>query len=269
MFLNNVYAIIFVMKYCIGIDLHGTLLDNDWEIKPEIKKELIFELKRIQKFSDVYICTGNDLTFILKHVIEDVRSLLAGYILETGCVVSDENKEKIIIPKENIAVVKKLRQVLEQEFGEKTKYFGRRLITISMFTKDEFDGENPENLFLEVKDFVENSEFKSFVHVTHSNVAVDIIPINFHKFTGLKYVAGDAKTIAIADSLNDFDLILNADFSFLPSNASPKIETELKKYNKKIESLEKFYPSSNQTIFQSSFENTLGVIDILKKITAY
>ncbi len=254
------------MKYCIGIDLHGTLLDNDWEIKPQVKEELIFELKRISEFGAVYICTGNDLTFIHKHVPEDVRRLLAGYILETGCVVSDENKETIIIPNENIAVIKKLRQVLEQEFGAKTKYFGRRLITISMFTKDEFDGEDPENLHSEVKEFVDKSEFKNYVHVTHSNVAVDIIPINSHKFTGLKYVAGDAKTIGIADSLNDFDLILNADFSFLPSNASPKIETELKKYNKKIEILEKFYPSSNQTIFQSSLENTLGVIDILKKI---
>ncbi len=233
------------MKCYIGIDLHGTLLDNDWEIKPEVK---------------------DDLTFIHKYISEDVRRLLAGYILETGCVVSDENKEMIIIPNENIAVIKKLRQVLELEFGAKTKYFGRRLITISMFTKDEFDGEGPEDLHREVKEFVDKSEFKDYVHVTHSNVAVDIIPINFHKFTGLKYVAGDAKTIGIADSLNDFDLILNADFSFLPSNASPKIETELKKYNKKIESLEKFYPSSNQTIFQSSLENTLGVIDILKKI---
>jgi len=255
------------MKYCIGIDLHGTLLDNDWEIKSEIKEELISELKRISKFAAVYICTGNDLTFIHKHVPKNIRCLLAGSVLETGCVVSDQNTETIIIPEKNIEVIKRLREVLENKFNTKTKYFGRRLITISMFTKDEFSGVNPESLFLDVKKFVEKSEFSNYVNVTHSNVAVDIIPINYHKFTGLKHVAGEAKTIGIADSLNDFDLILNADFSFLPANASPKIEIELKKHNKKIEKLDKFSTTSKQTIFQSNFENTQGVIDILKKLT--
>jgi len=254
------------MKYCIGIDLHGTLLDNDWEIKPDIKNELIVELERVSKFSSVYICTGNDLTFIHKHVPDDVRKLLAGYVLETGCVVGDEKNETIIIPEKNIEVVKKLREVLEQEFKGKTLYFGRRLITISMFTKDETGGEDPEGLYLEVKSFVENSDFKDYVHVTHSNVAVDIIPVDFHKFTGLKYVAGSMKTIGIADSLNDKDLIINADFAFLPFNASPKLEIELKNYYKTVARLENFHSLSEQAVFQSSFENTRAVVDILKHI---
>ena len=37
------------MKYVIGVDLHGTLLDDKWEIKEELKDKLISVLV-IKKF---------------------------------------------------------------------------------------------------------------------------------------------------------------------------------------------------------------------------
>ena len=263
--------------YIIGIDLHGTLLDEQWAIKDEIKQDLITQLNEVKKIAKVYVCSGNDITFIHKYIPEDVVKCFDGYVLETGCVVSEGNEEKIIIPQDLIAVIKELESKLKEKNFKQVKYFGRRLITISLFTKDEFSGTDPVEFFPQAMSVVKDLGFEDKVLVTHSNVAIDIIPKGYNKFTGLKYVAGEDQTIGIADSLNDLALITDADYAFIPANASINLVEKLKSLGKEIVAI----PQNSATgspfgkggreekkncVFQSQYNETSGVIDSLRFI---
>jgi len=274
--------------YIIGIDLHGTLLDEQWEIKDALKHQLIKQLNVVRQIAKVFVCSGNDITFIYKYIPEDIRSYFDGYILETGCVISDGTDEKIIIPKELTIVIKELEAKLKEINFKEVKYFGRRLITITMFTKDEYEGLDPAEFYPKALKVVKDLGFEDKVLVTHSNVAIDIIPKGYNKFTGLKYLAGELKTIGIADSLNDLDLIIDADYAFIPANASISLIKKLKSLGKKLVTIEskqnsphpnllpqrekeiKFKVEDNDSlkgvVWQSKYNETKGVIDILQFI---
>jgi len=252
-------------KYIIGIDLHGTLLDNDWKIKPNIIDELKKSLDSVKDFCKIYVCSGNDLTFIQKYIPAEIKQYFDGYILETGCVISEGIKEEIIIPENLIMLIKDLRTRLEERKLNKIKYFARRLITISMFTKNERGGIDPSIVYPAVKKIVKEMGYEDKVLVTHSNVAIDIIPKGYNKFTGMKKVSNGLKTIGIADSLNDLPMIQNSDFAFIPHNVSPKIIKFLKSKTRKIAMIDSnFNPDYN--ILRSRFESTETVIDSLRFI---
>lgn len=254
--------------YIIGIDLHGTLLDEQWEIKEVLKQELINQLGAAKKIAKVFVCSGNDINFIYKYIPKDVRNYFDGYVLETGCVVSDGFDEKIIIPKELTKAIKELEARLKAKNFKQVKYFGTRLITISMFTKDEYGGLDPVEFYPEALAVVKEIGFEDKVLVTHSNVAIDIIPKGFNKFTGLKYVAKGLKTIGIADSLNDLHLIIDADYAFIPANASCDLIEKLTLVGKEITSIENEIKYRQNCVLQSKYNETNGVIDILKFINS-
>ena len=254
------------MKYVIGIDLHGTLLDDDWEIKENIKGKLITSLRSIKNFCSVYICSGNDLTFIKKYIPEEILRSFEGYVLETGCVVSEGNNEEIIIPKDLIKDIKKLENILKDIQFEEVKYFARRLTTISLFTKTETEGSDPSEFYPKVKETVKKLGYGKRVHVTHSSVAVDIIPGGYNKFSGIKHIAKGLKTIGIADSLNDIHLIDKTDHSFIPENASPGLVRELRGKGKKIIKMEQTRLLGKDAVLQSRYKTTEAVVEILEFI---
>jgi len=210
-------------EFAVGIDLHGTLLDDHWEIRPDLMDGLKAAMDSVIDICDIYVCSGNDLTFIEKYVPVAVRKRFKGFILETGCVLSDGFEEAILVPGEALDDIKELETALKAETILDVKYFARRLATISAFTRDEREGIGPEVIFGRVKDLVKELGYSNKVYVTHSSVAVDIIPKGFDKYTALDYASKGRKTIGIADSLNDSHLILNADHGFVPRNASPAL----------------------------------------------
>lgn len=254
------------MKYVLGIDLHGTLLDDEWEIKENIKGKLISSLKSINNFCSVYICSGNDLAFVKKYIPEEILRSFEGYVLETGCVISDGNKEEIIIPKNLIKDIKKLENILRNKNFEEVKYFARRLTTISLFTKTVTGGSDPAEFYPKVKETVKKLGYSKKVHVTHSSVAVDIIPRGHNKFSGIKHIAKGLETIGIADSLNDIHLINNADYSFIPANVSPGLLRELKEKGKNIINMEETSRTGKEVVLQSRYKTTKAVVEILEFI---
>lgn len=252
------------MTYVVGIDLHGTLLDDEWEIKPRLLPELTRTLRAVSGFCRIYVCSGNDLHFIHRYVPTDVRTHFSGYVLETGCVLSDGITENVIVPDEQVRTIKKLeKQLLGMAFPD-VKYFARRLCTISLFTRTESGGSDPADLHPLVDAAVRELGWGDAMLVTHSNVAVDILPSGFNKFSGIRHVAAGQRTVGVADSLNDIHLLTDADLAFIPANGSRLLIRELARGGHPVRPLLEWRSGEAGTVWRSRFPATEGVIDILR-----
>lgn len=251
--------------FLIGIDLHGTLLNPEWKIADELENKLISAINGVKDFCRVVVCSGNDLSFINQYLSPKIRDCFDGYILETGCVFSDGHSETVIVPTEMLEEIRQLTAALEKENIVGVQYFARRLATISLFTKHETNGFDPAEIHSTVIEAVQKTSRDHLVNVTHSDVAVDIIPNGYDKFTGLQYITNGAKTIGVADSLNDLAMIINADHAFVPKNASLKLIKNLENEGQEVININK----SGLSIKQSDYENTEGVIQILEYINSH
>lgn len=246
----------------VGVDLHGTLLDGQWRVPPELVGPLQTAMARLS----VYVCTGNDLGFIHRRLPCELRRALAGYVLETGCVLADGTDERVIVPEPALAPIRELRQHLEQAAFQEVLYLDRRLATISLFTRDDRGrGQAPETLFARIQEFVANSAFAAAVQVTHSDVAVDIVPAGHNKYTGMQQVAAGRTIAGIADSFNDFELIAAADYGFIPSNASPHLLRALAERGKIVVPLARATLKRGQVI-QCAATNTAFVLEALSRL---
>lgn len=250
-------------EFAVGIDLHGTLLDDRWEIRKDLLQPMLDALDGVANIADVYVCSGNDLTFIERYVPALVRERFTGYILETGCVISDGEDEEVLPPAGALERVKELEALLKEEAIPEVRYFARRLATVSAFTRDEAEGISPEPIFRRVADLVEDRGFADEFYVTHSNVAVDIIPKGFNKFTALNHAATGHRTVGIADSLNDAPMILKADLGYIPSNASPGLVDLLKKEGIPIVPIAE---AGEKGVGMSSATSTEFVIEVLESM---
>ena len=251
-------------RYAIGLDLHGTLLDRSWRIREDLTGELIEAFAGLKERCTLYICSGNDLTFISSHLPAKVVEVFDGYVLETGCVLSDGRSEEVIVPEETASELRGLESRLREQPFEDLEYFARRLATVSLFTRTEEGGTDPARLFGEVSRFVEDNGFGGRVYVTHSDVAVDVIPAGHNKFTGLRSAAEAPGLIGIADSFNDLHLIADSDLAFLPSNASLNLVCALEGTGRSITEMEAAGGIESGSIYRSSRGYTEAVVDILR-----
>jgi len=171
-------------KYIVSIDLHGTLLDIDENLTFGTVEKLIFLLKSKPENVKIYICTGNDLEFILRKLGMDLFNLFDGAVLETGVVISlDKENEEILVDKSIINDIKNLQnELISYNYSEIYK-FANRLSSISMFTNHD---ESVIDFYKKIRKKLEFIDDK--FRVTYSSVAVDIIPIGFNKFTGVKEI---------------------------------------------------------------------------------
>jgi len=247
-----------VKTYHIGIDLHGTLINNNEFLSEGSSDALIRVIKEKPSDIKLYLCTGNDLPFV-KRKMGGIADLFDGAILETGCVVStDMIKEEIIVTQNIVSLIKTLENtLLDCDYPEVYK-FARRLATISMFTKYEYP---LEGFFQKMKDDLQHLDY---ARVTRSSVAVDIIPIKHDKYRGLEYFGKSTDVyIAVADSLNDIEMLKKADISFMPANADPATVELLGKTKQKKPLGSQF---DQKSLYISSKPVTFGVIEILENI---
>lgn len=242
----------------IGVDLHGTLINNKEFLTDGSSEALKDILKAKPENIRLYLCTGNDLPFV-KRKLGDTADLFDGAVLETGCVISaDMEKEEIIVPLNIVTMIKNLENtLLDSDYPEIYK-FARRLATISMFTKYEYP---LEDFFLKMK---EDLQYLDYARVTRSSVAVDIIPAKHDKYRGLEYFGKATDVyIAVADSLNDIEMLKKADISFMPANADPATVEFLAKVKHRK-------PLGNEldskSLYISEKPVTFGVIEILENI---
>jgi hydroxymethylpyrimidine pyrophosphatase-like HAD family hydrolase len=258
--------------FLVGIDLHGTLLNDEWQIEPKLIKELIQIMDDVRDFCSVVICTGNHFGFVKKYVPEKLHAHLDGAIIETGCAYSDmDGNEKSLIQPEEQKVIDKIFATLKTAYdaGEfpEMQYFGERKHSISLFTIHENKGEDPKKLLSKIEAFVEQMGLINKVTVTHSSVAVDIFPKRLSKATGMRELAKEGATIGIADSMNDYALINESDIAFIPKNADQGLIKKLTLDGKKIVSIQDinaYNISDSDVIIQATHNDTRGVIEILQ-----
>ncbi len=242
----------------IGIDLHGTLITNDEFLSKGSESELVEVLESKPENAKLYICTGNDLSFI-KRKIPGILPYFDGAVLETGCVISEDlDTEEIIVPETIVKQIKELELTLiDCDYPEVYK-FARRLSSISMFTRH---GMSLEDFFGKIS---EELKYIDYARVTRSSVAVDIIPSKHDKYNGLEFFArSNGIIVAIADSLNDIEWLKKADYSFMPSNADPAAVEQLCPMRRRKVLGDDF---DIKSFYISDRKETFGVTDILKFI---
>jgi hydroxymethylpyrimidine pyrophosphatase-like HAD family hydrolase len=252
-------------QFAIGIDLHGTLLNEEWIIPTGILSELVSILARIHSRCPVYICTGNDLSFTESVLPEKIREIVDGYVLENGCVYYGEKKEELLITPEERILIKALEAELKEKSLPDLLFYGNRTGTISLFTKDKGRGVSPYELSCYLKNHLKgHSTFNRFT-ITHSDVAVDILPAGHSKYSGMQKICPNRKIIAVADSCNDWEFLFRAEQRFIPNNSSPLIEDQFRAEGIEILPLRSYsHQKDIETVYQSSRKFTYGVVEILK-----
>jgi len=241
--------------HAAGIDLHGTLLDRRWRIDEGSLKRLTRAIEALRDHCLFFICSGNDVSFLHNHLTTATMSLFDGYILETGCIISDGTIEQVLVSPGDMASIGALEDILRSHRFPEVRYFAPRQATVSLFTRTADGGNDPADLMPRVVDAVVETGFGDRVYVTHSDVAVDVIPRGYDKLSGLGVAAGGLKTIGIADSLNDLPLIAGADLAFLPANASPALESVL--------------DSTPEVVLKSRSASTGAVVEIIEFLFEY
>jgi len=248
-----------VRSYIIGLDLHGTLLEPGEIIRPEHIDPVASGLARIKDRATRFICTGNDLGFVLKKVHPKILQQIDGHVLETGCSASlDGQAEQVLTTEEEMRIITDLEQKLREEGFPEINYFAHRLTTVSMFCN------HPREFRSKVAAFVESRGFGRQVEVTYSSVAVDVLPRGYNKFTGLARVAEGGMTIGVADSMNDSALLVQADYALAPANLAPELEALLKKNGRTVEPIKGREALERGVAMKAAQKETRGVIEILQ-----
>ncbi len=248
-----------VREYIIGIDLHGTLLEPREIFPEELVSPIAQELDKLKGKALLWLCTGNDLSFVEEKIPEPVLEMMDGYVLETGCSVSrDKKTEEVLTTPYEQKMIKELEALLRQMNFPEVKYFGHRLTTIAMFT------DNPRQFYFKIKTLVDKTKFRDKVLVTYSSVAVDILPRGYDKYLGLLRVAEGRKIIGIADSVNDLNLLLRSDYAFSPANIAPELEPILTREGRKLVKLAHLNELEPNILAVSVQRETRGVLEILR-----
>lgn len=255
-------------KLIIALDLHGTLLNDDWMIKIEHQNELAEIIDDFVNYADFYICTGNNYDFVERYVPKQILDKIKGCILETGCLIQQDNVKNCLTTEETKEKIKILQAFLEEKKYPFVKYFAKRETTISIFTRDEHTGENPLNFYQVVYDDLTRHPVGDSVYLTFSNVALDIIPVGFNKWNTLKNLSQDCNIISFMDSYNDKDIARQSYLTFLPGNASDRLISYLRNENKLIFKFDKFHITKNH-VYISEKLSTHAVIDGLKILKNY
>lgn len=256
-------------SHAAGIDLHGTLLDRHWKVDVGSLNRLTRSLESLRDRCLLFICSGNDLSFLHRHLTDAMMSLFDGYVLETGCVVSDGTVEQVLVSPDSAASIRTIEDILRGHGFPEVRYFAPRRATVSLFTRTAEGGSDPAELMPRVVEAVEESGFGERVYVTHSDVAVDVIPRGYDKLSGLRAAAGSLRTIGIADSLNDLPLITGADLAFLPANASVALESALESAGRTVHALGEGVPPGREVVLKSGSESTGAVVEILEFLFEY
>ncbi len=254
------------MKLYVGVDLHGTLLTDREILEPGSVQSIETALKNLSgRGIRAVVCTGNDLPFLYRK-IGLLLPHFSGAVLETGAVTSPDLRiEQLLVGKATVLAVKALERYLKNCGLPGVYKFARRLGTISIFTRL---GVAPFSLSQEVLARIADHPAASSVRVTYSSVAVDIVPEGFNKWTGMKHFAGAEPVVAIADSMNDLEFLLEADYAFVPSNVESRLLDTLKDAGKNIDDIEKDFTSLERgVVYRSSKRATYAVSDILSKIS--
>lgn len=256
-------------KKVLAIDLHGTLIDHQWNFPDQLLKEFIIIHDQLKQFFDFYICTGNNLDFVIHYLPKPLISCFKGFILETGAVFSDGYDEEILISSDLIREIMELKNQIEAQNYSFIKYFANRSASISAFTRSEFEGESPEQYVKIIDDFVKKSNLSDKVYTTYSNVAIDIIPNGISKLTGIQSIAEKKFIISLLDSMNDVDLAIHSNICFLPSNASPDLLNIVphQSINAFLPQLNEINQSETGNVFLCQKSYSYGVLEALRELT--
>jgi len=252
------------VRLAVGIDLHGTLMEDREYVRPELLGRLVEALSRVKSFSRLYVCTGNDLSFVKRKVPAEILSLFDGLVLEHGCVLSFGDDERVQVPAGTVGRVKALEASLKSYDDPELYKFDRRLTSAALFTRWGF---SPAEYMAKIAERVRLHGGGGLVYVTHSSVAVDVVPLGYTKASGLRAVAAGLPTVAVADSMNDVQLHLESAYSFAPSNISGRLKAALEEAGRAVSRLSEAEELGRGVTYVADWPATEGVIQVLNALS--
>ncbi|HOE91779.1 MAG TPA: HAD hydrolase family protein [Candidatus Cloacimonadota bacterium] len=247
-------------KQIIAIDLHGTLLNEEWLLPQSQQEEFYLVFDKLKNDCDFYICTGNDYSFLTRYLSEEFLSCFQGFVLETGAVSWQAGVEKVLIDTDLIDKIKRLESDLKREDFRFIHYFATRKASVSMFTHTEKRGTAPIQHVHQIQAFMQQHPLEEHFKITYSNVAIDIIPKQVNKYTGALQMAQGRKIISLLDSMNDYDLAINSDLCFLPANSSKELLASIE-----YKSIDEYDQKAGVYLCKNSFSE--GVLEALKLLS--
>ncbi len=213
----------------IGIDMHGTLVPSDTEdVAAQHVGALIEAMRaaRVKAGARLYLCTGNDFAYVRERLNPAVLSEFTGFVLECGCVVRSGSTTEVLVSPETTFSMRRLETELRNARLPGLRFFGHREAIVTAFNawpdgdpSSKASAETLDLLASTVRSVVAEMNMECRVSVMKAGVAVDVVPVGHSKLTGLLFVAGSTDTFAIADSMNDADLLLGTDRALIPLDA--------------------------------------------------
>jgi len=255
-------------QYTLAIDLHGTLLDEQWRVAPAIEIELLGIIAKVAEIANIFVCTGNEYAFVLNHVPPEIMTHISGCIIETGCFVQHTSLLEYLVDDTSIDRAIHLKKDLQRKNYPFVKYFGDRMATVSLFTSDESGGEAPHKYLDILKNDLKKHKYGEYFYATYSSVAIDIIPKSNSKWDAVQHIAQSSHTVAFIDSFNDKEIALHSDITFLPKNTSSTLIDCLTKNHKKVVSAKDFaFAKGVACLLDESY--TAGVVQGLRLFYRY
>ena len=252
-------------KLIIAFDLHGTLLDASWGISQSNMTTILELIDTMSDIADFYLVTGNDFSFVCDYVPASFLEKIDGLILESGSIIHNFKSSTFLIDKKTTENIVELTDYFKNKKYSFVKHFGNRQCTVSLFTTDKTGGQPPESYIEIVNNDLKQHPFSDMFYLTHSNVAIDILPVNTTKYDAIRKVATEKslEICSFVDSYNDKEIARFSTYTFLPKNVSLDLMKYLNSHNKLIFKCNKFHLVKN-LVYISEKSYTEAVIDGLQ-----
>lgn len=232
-------------------DMDGTLLDSSKKISPE-------NLKAIEKFKNMgghfTVATGRTIQTFAQYA--DILKIDMPVILYNGSMIYDYKENKILyqthMPLKTKEIVLEIMKNVENLGGEVLKSDSAYVFKNNEYEKlhtkicgvdvkfSDLENISPENwlkvLFAsapeniqKLVDFIAEKGYNEVSFVKSSDIFCEVLELSSTKGSALKIYRNfdgmkNMKFISIGDYNNDIEMIQEADFGAVPSNAQPEVK---------------------------------------------
>ena len=221
------------MEKLILLDIDGCIMPpNRASVDIDKLKELQSTIKNLDKSYKVTIFTGRSQGYVeflaqVLHIVD--LDYEVPFVIENGTALYFPKQKimKNILQKESLEPLYRAKTVLKDAFFYNPFEPKENIITINPNKNQSI-----QELKTKIVSILQKESLLKKLEVAKSASSVDILPLGYNKFFGVKYLLDNflsarIETIAMGDSDTDFDVLDFVDRAYLPENASETLKQNL------------------------------------------